>query len=576
MNSGKRLYFRGGLNRFTYVCVFLLFLYQNYVNAQNSDKPKEVTNTFFLQNVNVIPQPGKILNGYNVVIKNGLIENIGKGISAPYNAKKIKADSMFVYAGFIDCFSHTGVPKTESKDQPKISDPGNPPNDIAGITPQKSVLETYKSSDKSIGDHRSSGFTMVNAAPRGYMLPGQSSLFQLSEAEADMAVVKRDFGMMMQFSNNRNVYPSTVIGIIAKFRELYKNSEILGSTNEEYNSNPVGINRPVFKKEEWALYPVTQKKQPLFFVASSSNQVYRAIQLQKELGFRLILTDVKKGWVIIDDLKKQNVEILLSLDLPEEKKSSKKDSVKTNVKDSVFINMEERGFEEKRQRALEEHFKQAASFEKAGLSFGFSLLSSKPEDALKNIKKMVKYGLSEKKALEALTTYPAGLFGVLSQTGTVEKGKIANLVITDKPVFEEKSSVKYVFVEGTIFDYSQTKPTKSEKTNKDTSAISGTWSFSVNTGEEEQTGTIDITLTEAGYKIVVTPEDDAQNPETGFDIEIKDNTLTFAITTEEEGQAVTFLFNVEIKGNSFSGNVSAKELGNFIITGEKVPNPKHF
>ncbi|MBK6564689.1 MAG: hypothetical protein IPG18_05715 [Saprospiraceae bacterium] len=52
--------------------------------------------------------------------------------------------------------------------------------------------------------------------------------------------------------------------------------------------------------------------------------------------------------------------------------------------------------------------------------------------------------------------------------------------------------------------------------------------------------------------------------------------MTFAITTEEEGQAVTFLFNVEIKGNSFSGNVSAKELGNFIITGEKVPNPKHF
>ncbi|MBK8546942.1 MAG: hypothetical protein IPL63_06045 [Saprospiraceae bacterium] len=178
MNSGKRLYFRGGLNRFTYVCVFLLFLYQNYVNAQNSDKPKEVTNTFSAK-CQCDTTTGKILSGYNVVIKNGLIENIGKGISAPYNAKKIKADSMFVYAGFIDCFSHTGVPKTESKDQPKISDPGNPPNDIAGITPQKSVLETYKSSDKSIGDHRSSGFTMVNAAPRGYMLPGQSSFSTL-------------------------------------------------------------------------------------------------------------------------------------------------------------------------------------------------------------------------------------------------------------------------------------------------------------------------------------------------------------------------------------------------------------
>lgn len=576
MNSGKRLHFRGGLNRFTYVCVFLLFLYHNHVKAQNSDKPKEVTKTYFLENVNVMEQPGKILNGYNVVIKNGLIENVGKGIPAPYNAKKIKADSMYVYAGFIDCFSFTGVPKVEPKDQPKITDPGNPPNDIAGVTPQKSVLESYKSSDKSVSDARSSGFAMSNAAPRGYMLPGQSSLIQLSEGEADMAVVKKDVGMMMQFSTNRNVYPSTVIGIMAKFRELYKNAEILGLTNEKYGSNPSGIVRPVFKKEEWALIPVVQKKQPLFFVTSSSNQMYRAIELQKESGFRLVLTDVKRGWALIDDLKKQNVEILLSLDLPEEKKSDKKDSVKTDVKDSVFISMEERGFEEKRQKALEEHFRQAASFEKAGISFGFSLLTTKPEDALKNIRKMVKYGLSEKKALEALTTYPAGLFGILPQTGTVEKGKMANLVIADKPIFEDKSGIKFVFVEGNIFDYSQIKPAKSEKTNKDTSAISGTWSFSVNTGEETQTGTLVITLTDAGYRIVVTPEDDTQNPETGFDIEVKDNTLTFAITTEEEGQAVTFLFNVEIKGNSFSGNVSAKELGNFIITGEKVPNPKHF
>ncbi|MBK8546941.1 MAG: hypothetical protein IPL63_06040 [Saprospiraceae bacterium] len=118
--------------------------------------------------------------------------------------------------------------------------------------------------------------------------------FQLSEAEADMAVVKRDFGMMMQFSNNRNVYPSTVIGIIAKFRELYKNSEILGSTNEEYNSNPVGINRSGFQKRRMGFISCNSEKTTFIFCGIFFQSGIQSYSITKRIRVQTDFNGCKK------------------------------------------------------------------------------------------------------------------------------------------------------------------------------------------------------------------------------------------------------------------------------------------
>lgn len=546
----------------------------SFTYCQNSDTPKEVTQTFYFKNIRVVPKPGQLLEGHQLIVKNGLIEAVGKNLPIPAEAMVIAADSLFAYPGFIDAFSHTGIPKPENKDQQKVTDPGNPPDDVAGITPQKTVSETFKTGDKSIGDMRSVGFTTSNVSPRGLMLPGKTSLLLHLDEEVDKVSFKKDIGMTAQFTTNRSVYPSTVIGVMSKFRDLYKNSEILGASHDKYLLNPSGLHRPVYKKEEWALFPVTQKKLPVYFVASTSNQIYRALELKKELGFSLVLVDAKQAWAVIPELKKYQVQVALSLDLPEEVKEKPAENSKDSTTVKKQISAEEMEFEKKKIQSYKQYVGQAAEFEKAGLPFSFSALSVKPQDIPKNIRRMVKEGLSEKAALEALTTYPASLLGVSSTMGTIEKGKVANIVITEKNFFDEKSKIKYVFVDGRMFEITAQKTDKKGNEETGKGPLSGVWSFTVEMGAQSQKGTMTISGKPEKYTISLTTDDKPDESESAFDIKVQDNkNVTFSLTTDTDGFTITLDFELNFEGNAFSGEVSANESGTFPIKGEKKSNP---
>lgn len=556
--------------------IFILLLWMLYLPlgfCQNSDTPKEVTNTYYFKNINVVVKPGQVLESHQLILKNGLIDAVGKNLTVPAEAMVISADSLFAYPGFIDAFSFTGIPKTENKDQQKVNDPGNPPDDIAGITPQKSVAETYKTGDKSIGDMRSVGFTMSNVSPRGLMLPGKTSLLLHLDEDLDKVSFKKDVAMTAQFTTNRSVYPSTVIGVMSKFRDLYKNSEILGASHEKYMMNPSGLQRPVYKKEEWALFPVTQKKLPVFFVASSSNQVFRALELKKELGFSMVLVDVKQAWAALPELKKHGVLTALSLELPEEIKDKGKEESKDSTSVKKQLSAEEMDFEKKKIQSYKQHVGQAAEFEKAGLPFSFSALNVKPQDIPKNIRRMVKEGLSEKAALEALTTNPATLLGVSSSMGTIEKGKVANIVVTEKNFFDEKSKIKYVFVDGKMFEIIAPKSDKKGNEEAGKGPLSGIWSFTVEMGAQSQKGTMTISGKPEKYTISLTSDDKPDESESAYDIKVQDKIVTFSLSTDADGSSITLDFELNFEGNTFSGEVSANEMGTFPVKGKKKSNP---
>jgi hypothetical protein len=337
------------MNTKNFIFILSCFIYSFFcaviVVAQNSDTPKPLSKTYYIKNCFVVKQPGTVLSGQNIIVKDGFILDIGPNVKIPYDAQMLAADSMYVYAGFIDAYSNTGITKPEQKDRPKVTDPGNPPNDIAGITPQVLSNDHYKPSDKSVADMRSAGFGLSQVAPRGLMLPGQSSIFLLGDGSADEMILKFGSAQNFQFETSRGVYPSTLIGIMAKFRDLYQNAKIAGQHEEKFLKNPLGLSRPDYTKELKSLYPITTKKQPLYVVAQKTKDVHKALMLKDELGFDLVLAEVKQGWHYIDKIKQQNISVLLSLDLPnEEKKSSdkegkenkegdKKDSIKTEIKE---------------------------------------------------------------------------------------------------------------------------------------------------------------------------------------------------------------------------------------------------
>ncbi len=568
-----------GLNTFFTLAFSLVGI---IVYGQNSDEPKTVTETYFIRNAHIVQKPGVVLKNHHLIIRKGMIDEIGTNITPPFDAQIIPADSMYVYAGFIDAFSHTGIPKVENKDRPKVSDPGNPPNDIAGITPQLEAADYYKASDKSVADLRAAGFVISHASPRVGMLPGKTSVFSMKDGEPDQLMIKSNVGLTSQFQYNRGVYPSTVIGVIAKFRELYKNAEIMSAFEDKFAQNPLGLQRPNPTKEWTALYPVVKKKMPVYFITPDVNDMHRAIALKKELGFDMTLVEVQEGWTLVDEIKKNQLKVLLSLDLPElnqkddKSKKTEKDTLSKTITEEKKKEQspEEIAFEKRKENAVKERLTQAAVFEKAGIPFAFSTLNVKPGDIAKNVRLLIMNGLSEQAALHALTTYPATLLGISSFCGTIEKGKTASLIITDKSYFEEKSSIKYQFIEGKKYDY-LSKPKANNNASKDgnTSTFKGKWSYTTDVMGQKQTGNLNITLQNGEYVVRVTSDENPTKPEIAKDVKAEGKKLNFAVTYSNGSANMKIDFDLSFEGKTFEGNIGVGDFGAFPVKGEWESDP---
>lgn len=562
----------------TLLGLICLLVIPGFLWAQtNNDELRPVTRTYALTQANVVTEPGKMIEGATIVIKDGLIMAVGKNVKIPIDAQVVKADSMYIYAGFIEGLSHTGIPKAEAQQSgrggqqtPQVKNPGSPPNDLAGITPEKNLAESLKPRDKSIADMRKLGFTAANVVPNGQMLPGQGALVLLHGDNADKMILKDQTAFFSQLVGARRMYPATVIAVIAKWRELYRQAELAQAHEKAYKKNPSGMSRPSYDPVLQAFYPVINKEQSVFLKASDVKSAYRALSLQKEFDLPMVIAELKQGWHVADELSKRNIPVLLSIDLPKDKKGKGGKKKEEGKKDDPF-KAEREALEKRKMKALKEHWTQAGNMEKAGVNFGFSTLDVKSKDVKANLRKMIENGLSEDAALAALTTTPAKMLGVSDMLGTVASGKIANLVVTDQPYFEEKSNVRYVFVEGNKFEFEAKKPAKKSDPNAKV-AVAGKWTYSFEAMGQNMDGILELVDNDGDISGSIT-NTAMGNKSTIETAELNGNELSFSIKIDGGGQTVTIEYNLVIEGDNIEGTVSAGQFGTFDLEGERIGTP---
>ena len=569
--------------RLLWMMIAVLGCFQ-FAVSQNSNDAREVTSTYYVKNAFVVQKPGIVLSNTSILIKDGMIKSVGPNIPVPFDAEVIDADSMYVYAGFIDACSHAGVAKKENKDRPKVDNPGNPPKELAGITPQYTVRSAIEGKlDKSMSELRDLGFGFVHVVPRGRMLPGQGSVLSTGNLKPSESIIKENVSEFAQFKSARGMFPATTIGVMSQFRDLIKNATYSNNYKKAYSINPNGLDRPIQSEELAALYPVVENKMPVFFYAPKVKDVNRALILQKELGYNMVLTGVRQGWPLMSSLTASRMPIVLSLNLPEEIKEDKDEEKKEDIdkdqkkKDEVKkekkakkkakkeVDPETKRLNDRKKKSHDEYVSQAAMFEKQRINFSFSTLDSKPKDIRNNILRMVKGGLSEDGALSALTTSPATLLGISAMAGTVEQGKIANIFITDKPYFDEKSKIKYVIVDGEV------KKTKEEKKKKKGEGkaveLAGSWSYEVEIPGETQSGTMIIKGSGDDLEVSTDSSDEPGDFIDGTNISVDDSSLSFDLNVE----GMTYSISIDIDGDTFEGTVSVGEFGSFPMTGSKNP-----
>lgn len=572
------------LSRFLLVTLLVsgLFFFRNTLQAQVTEDLQPVTRVLAFTGVNVISAPGKLSEKTNVVIRDGLIEAVGKDIKIPADAQVVAADSLFMYAGFIEALSHTGIPKpkssqrsgnTQGASERSRVNPANPPYERAGIQPDRAVKDQLDATDKSISTMRGLGFTAAHVVPRGKMLPGSGAIVLLSGKKADQMVLKDNTSMYAQFEGASRVYPATVIAVMAKYRELYRKAEHAKNHEDAYAANPSGMQRPNYDRVLRAFFPVIDQKQVVFFHAEKTLDAHRAMTLKKDLGFSMILVETKTAQDYIPAIKENKLAICLSLDLPKDKSEKEFEIEEGLTGTALELAKEQQAMYKRQAEALKKYETQAAALAQAGIPISFSTLDMKSKDFFANLQRMHKAGLSADDALAALTTHPAKLLGVDAMLGTIEQGKIANMVVMNKQMLEEKAQVRYVVVDGVLHEYEIKKKKKKAKGDEGAAVNAvGTWSYLANIPGRETEGDIVITGEPGNYAGTIS------SSQGGGALDIEDvvvdgSTLSFSYSVDMGGQSLPISIEVEIDGDTFEGEMTAGNFGSFPLEGERTGKP---
>ncbi len=222
------------------------------------------------------------------------------------------------------------------------------------------------------------------------------------------------------------------MGNIAYVRQLYLDLNQYKEAQRIYAAHPAGNRRPEYDHDLEGL----AESPRILLPASEAQQIDRMLSFGQELKVPFVLYGLHEAYRRVDELKQANVPVLVSLKWPEKPR----DADPSEQPDYRELQMREQAPAVPRMLA------------KAGVPFAFySDGVDTASDLKKAVKKAMDAGLSRADAVRALTLNAARIYGVADRTGSIEKGKIANLVVTKGEAFDDKTSIQYVFIDGKMF-----------------------------------------------------------------------------------------------------------------------------
>jgi len=396
------------------------------------------------------------------------------------------------------------------------------------------------------------------------MLPGKGAVILLDGDSGEEMVLRSNTALFSQFEGARRLYPATTMAIMSKWRELYTQAQQTKDHAKRYATTPRGMARPTHNDVLAAFYPAIDGTQPVFFAVDGIKEVHRAMSLAKELGFPLALANVGRAQLLLDQLKSDKTPLFLQLELPEAK-DKKADKDKKEA--ATPAQKAEASLETRRAAAMKEFEEQAALLAKAGIPFGFSSMDAKPKDIRANLGRMIKAGLTEDQALAALTTAPANLLGLTAMLGSVEAGKIANLVVTDKPYFAEKSNVRYVFVDGSPTEYEVKKAKKKKPGDPDAQVNAiGSWNLQIDAPVETPPAVLTLTGSNDDLEGAL---ESAGEENSADELSLNGDNLSFSVKVNWGGASLTLAYDLTIDGDSIEGSVTAGNYGTFDVEGSR-------
>ncbi len=404
------------------------------------------------KNVTIHTADGKTIKSGSIVWRNGIITDVGKNINIPFDAYvRDGGDSLHVYPGFIDGHAHWGSPDI-AEDVETPDEPGNPGYARAGIQPDRKASEVLQTDSKALSEAPKQGFTAAALGLKGQMLPGQVDLFFINGKETENLLLKQGIGMTAQFEEAQGqAYPSTTMGIMSQFRQLFNDAKALQQQEQYFASVSSNYPAPKQNKVLEALYPVMNEQQPFYFIVDTKENIERVFTLQDELGFEVVIVSGKEAYKQAEALKARNIPVLASIDLPEEPKwRSEEDD------DQPEITEEMRIFRDKQEQAYKADIQNIEKLIDSGVKVGFASNGLELADIGKNLTVLKEEGnLNDEDILQMLSQSTADILGYGNRLGNISEGRIASFTVFSKPFMEEKAQALYSVTDGNLIEFEQ-------------------------------------------------------------------------------------------------------------------------
>ena len=501
---------------------------------------------FAIRGATVVPVSGPRLENATVIIARGVIKSVAKEAPIPDEAWVIDGKGLTVYPGLIDAFTDVGImpapapPVVEGGTRPQ-QPTSRGPEDRPGTTPWRTAADEVSLADKRIETWRSAGFTTVVSSPKGGIFPGQAAVLDLDGERNGDLLVKAPVAIpvSLQPVGSFVSFPGSLMGSVAYVRQVWLDVDWSTKADALYQKNPRGVARPRYDRTNAVLAEALEDHAVVLIPANNSTQIRRAFELAERWHVNGVLYGGQMSYEVASEIAAKKLPVLVDLKWPEAEKDADPDDV-PSLRTLRF-----------RDRAPSS----PGALAKAGVKFAFySGAITAPKDMLKAVKKSIDAGLAPDAALRALTLSPAEIFGVADRLGSIESGKIANLVIADGDLFDEKTKIKIVFVDGHRFEIREPEKPKDPPKGD----LTGKWKFSYTTPEGPEESTVDLTMASDGtLSGSLSSNRGNANIISGY---LSADKFSFTINIPIEGSPSDVIFTGTFDGTTMKGSISVQGL----------------
>jgi imidazolonepropionase-like amidohydrolase len=363
----------------------------------------------------VYPVSGPKIEHATVLIRDGRIAAVGTSVAIPADAARIDATGKWVTPGFIDGGGQMGLVEIGAV-------AGTREGRVQGdtIAAAFNVAEGLNPASQLIPVTRVEGITTTLASPGGHLVSGQAVLIDLDGATIEQMLVKSPVGVVADLSEGaKDEAGGSRAALAQRLRSAFRDAL-------EYERRRVDFSRaqiePLAASEAdlEALLPVLHGQVPLIAIANRRSDIETALRLAREFKLRLILAGAQEAWEVAGEIAAAGVPVLVEpLD---------------NIPSYD---------------ALGVRYENAAVLARAGVKIALLETNThNSRDLRQQAGNAVSYGLPWDQALRAITLAPAEVFGVADRYGSLEVGKVANVVVWSGDPFEFATGVEHVYIRG--------------------------------------------------------------------------------------------------------------------------------